>query len=171
MPAASAPGSVAGFVADSPVRDAVVAALRDVPGLPPVLQSVHILAVAAVVCAYVVPQLKVIGLAAHRQSYPEMIGRLSPWGHWALVVLLLTGTVFVIASPYRYFGNPVVAIKLSCLAAALTLSWLLARGALITAPLFTAAQRALALCALLTWLGVIFAGRWIAYVDYLFWEE
>lgn len=171
MPTASPLASVAGFIADSAVRDAVVDALGSVPGLPPVLQSLHILAVAAVVCAYVVPELKVIGVAAHRQSYPEMIERLSPWGAWALVVLVVTGSVFVVASPFRYFGNPVVGIKLTCLAAALALSWLLARSARKSAPLFTVTQRALALCALLAWCGVIFAGRWIAYVDYLFWEQ
>lgn len=163
-------GSIAGWLADSAVREVVVAALGNVPGLPPLLQSLHILAIAVVVSAFVVPQLKVMGFAAHRQSYPEMLDRLAPWGGGALVVLLLTGAVFVIARPYRYLGNPVVGIKFACLAVALGLSWLLGRTARRSAPLFTGGQRATALLGTLVWLGVILAGRWIAYVDYLFWE-
>ncbi len=163
-------GTLAGIIADSPLRDAAVHALGNVPGLPPLLQSLHILSIVVVICAFVVPQFKVMGIAAHRQLYPEMLDRLTPWGCWALVVLLLTGTVFIIARPYRYLGNPLVGIKFGFLAGALLLTWLLARRARQSAPLFTTAQRTVALLTVLSWFGVVFSARWIAYVDYLFWE-
>ncbi|MGE0623319.1 MAG: hypothetical protein AB7I04_24725 [Pseudomonadales bacterium] len=164
-------GSIAGFIAESTLAEGVVHALGNVPGLPPLLQSLHILAIAGVVSAFVVPQLRIMGIAAHRQSYVEMLHRLTPWGGGALVVLLLTGAVFVIARPHRYLGNPLVGIKFAALAVALVLTWLLARSARRSAPLFSGRQRAVALLGVLAWLGVILAGRWIAYVDYLFWDE
>jgi len=162
--------NLAAAIAESPLHDSVVHALGNVPGLPPLLQSLHILAIAVVVSAFVVPQLKIMGVAAHRQSYVEMLERLTPWGWSAVLVLALTGSAFVVARPHRYLTNPVVGIKFLCLIGALGLSWLLARAARHSAPLFSGGQRVLALGAVLTWAGVIFAGRWIAYVDYLFWE-
>ena len=96
-----------------------------------------------------------------------------PWTWWALVVLLITGGLLIIARPNRYFYNPVAQWKFSLLACALTLAlaihltnkkspgfWEMSGSRLLAA-------RGISLLALCLWIGVIFAGRWIAYVDYL----
>jgi hypothetical protein len=163
-------GDVAGWIAASPLREQTVDLLRTVPGLPPLIQSVHILGVAVLVAAILMPHLRVLGLAAGGQRYPEMIRRLSPWAWTALVVVALSGAVFIIARPYRYFSNPIVGIKFGALAAALVLSVVTVRLALSAAPLFEVRDRLLAGSAVAAWVVVIFGGRWIAYVDYLFWE-
>lgn len=163
-------GSIAETIAESSVRELAVHLLSTVPGLPPLLQSLHILAIAVVAAAFVVPQFKVLGIAAHRQAYPEMLRRLAPWGYAALALLLTTGSVFVVARPFRYLVNPLVGIKFALLLIALVLSWQVARRASRSAPLFSLGQRALALVSIVAWTGVVLAGRWIAYVDYLFWE-
>lgn len=122
----------------------MVELLREVPGLPPVIQAVHILGVAVVLAAFVIPHLKILGLAAFGQSYREMIGRLSPWGWWTLGVMFLTGAVFVVARPFRYVHNPIVAIKFGCLALAVALSvWTRARAVRVT-PDFRTGHKALA---------------------------
>lgn len=148
----------------------MVELLREVPGLPPVIQAVHILGIAVVMATFVVPHLKVLGVAAFGQSYREMIVRLSPWGWWTLGVMFLSGAVFVVARPFRYVHNPIVAIKFSCLALAVTLSLTTRSRGARAAPDFRNAHKALAALSIVAWVGVILAGRWIAYVDYLFWE-
>lgn len=163
--------TVATYFAESTIRQTVIGLLMDVPGLPPIVQTFHILAIAVVVAAFMVPQMKIIGIAATAQSLPEMLGRLRPWAWTALAVLLVSGAMFVIARPYRYFLNPIAGIKLACLIAALALTLLNQRWANSSAPQFTITQKVVAAAALFCWLGVMFAGRWIAYVDYLFWEE
>jgi hypothetical protein len=163
--------TVAGWIAQSDFRQTVLDLLMNVPGLPPLVQAVHILSIGVVVASLVMPNLKVLGLAATGQNYSEMLHRLRPWALTALFVLFLSGAMFVIARPYRYFSNPVVGVKFACLAGALAMTWIAQHRAKSSAPLFGLGDRTLAALAVIAWLGVIFAGRWIAYVDYLFWEE
>ena len=163
-------GPVAGWIAESDLRQTVLDLLMNVPGLPPLVQAVHILSIGVVVASLVMPNMKVLGLAATGQNYSEMLNRLRPWGLTALILLLLSGAMFVFARPYRYFTNPIVGIKFACLAAALAVTWIVQHRARSAAPLFRLGDRILAALAVIAWLGVIFAGRWIAYVDYLFWE-
>jgi hypothetical protein len=162
--------AAAAWIAESGIRSMVVDALREVPGLPPLIQAVHILGVAVMVAVVIVPNLRVLGMAATGQSYAEMIGRLAPWTWWTLGVLLTCGGVFVIARPYRYLGNPIVAIKLGCLVVALVITVWTRRRAVAVAPDFGGLHKTFAALSVLAWVGVILGGRWIAYVDYLFWE-
>jgi hypothetical protein len=162
--------SVATWIAESDLRRIVIELLRDVPGLPPLVQAVHILGIAVVIGVFVIPQMKVLGIAANGQSYPEMLLRLRPWRGWALTTLLLTGAVFVIARPFRYLFNPMVGIKFACLAVALALTVWVQHRAASAAPDFGPSHRMMAALAVVAWIGVILSGRWIAYVDYLFWE-
>jgi len=162
---------IAEAIAGSSIRQMVIDLLSSVPGLPPGVQTLHILAIAVVVAAFVVPNLKILGIAAQGQSYDEMLSRLRPWAWSALGVLLLSGAVFVIARPFRYFFNPVVGTKFTCLAVALCLTVVVQNAARTRAPVFPLVLKAAAALTVLAWFAVIVAGRWIAYVDYLFWEE
>src|SRR5690348_8213168 len=100
-------GDLARVIAASPVNEFIVWALRNVPGLPPIVQTVHILSVAAVMASIAMIDLKVLGIAMPNQQLPEMMRRLLPWTWWALLVLFVSGAVFVIGRPRRYFVNPV----------------------------------------------------------------
>jgi len=162
--------AIATWISQSQFREVIIEALMEIPGLPPVVQAIHILGIAVVVGAFVIPLMKVLGIAAHQQLYGEMLSRLRPWAWGALCVMFLSGAVFVIARPFRYFFNPIFGIKFGCLLIALTLTLLVQRQARLNAPIFSGSNRTLALIATIAWTGVIFSGRWIAYVDYLFWE-
>ena len=56
-----------------------------------------------------------------------MIGRLMPWTWWALLLNAVTGSVFVVARPARYFLNPVFGIKFSLLVPAVALAFVVHR--------------------------------------------
>lgn len=169
--------SLSEAIANSALREFVIHALRNVPGLPPIVQAVHIVAVAVVMGSIVFVNLRLLGLAVPSQQPSEMIRRLVPWTWWALPFLFTSGIVFVIARPVRYFFNPVAGIKFSLLLGALVLTaalHLLSR----TEPGYweltarrRGSARAMAAVSILLWLGVMMAGRWIAYADYLFWPE
>lgn len=157
---------LAQFLGTGWFHDQVVNALRNVWGLPPIVQSVHILSIACIVASIVMIDLRTLGWAVRSQNLGEMRKRLTPWFWSALVALFMSGIVFVIARPRRYFANPIFGYKflflLIALAFSVTLLQMLRRSD-VQRP----ALKVVAGVSLLSWLGVILAGRWIAYADYL----
>ena len=164
-------------LAESQARETAVYLLSNVPGLPPIVQAIHIFGIAVVMASIVMIDLRFLGLAVPTQRTSEMIRRLMPWLWWALLSNAATGAVFVIARPLRYFYNPIAAWKLTFLLPAVGLAllvhrldawrpgyWEQSRGRRITA-------RLLAVLSLCLWIGVMLAGRWIAYSDYLYYYE
>lgn len=165
---------IAQSLASSRAHDAAVWLLSNIPGFPPIVQTVHLLGIAVVMGSIVMVNLKVLGLALPSQRTDEMVGRLTPWLWWALPLLFSSGLVFVLARPQRYFANPVFGYKLAMLAPAIVLAAfmqrLIAHQPELSAlpPARRASVKAIAAVSLLLWIGVVLAGRWIAYADYLF---
>ena len=167
--------TVADLIAESPLREWAFQLLSNVPGMPPLTQAVHILGIAAVMASSVMIDLRLLGLAVPSQKASEMIRRLMPWTWWALLVNFATGLPFVLARPYRYFLNPVFGWKLAFLVPALVLALFIHRrnriGGYWDERDGESWVKVLAAVSLLLWIGVVLAGRWIAYSDYLFWPE
>lgn len=163
------------WIAASEARESATWLLSNTPGLPPILQTVHLLSIAAVMGSIIFINLRVLGLAARSQNVGEMIGRLMPWTWVALLTLFISGLPFILARPARYFANPVFQIKFSLLIPAILLAVLFYRLSLRHADYWTSSRQRLikgkliAAASLLLWLGIVMAGRWIAYSDYLFW--
>jgi hypothetical protein len=161
---------IAQFLGTGWLHDHVVSWLSNVPGLPPIVQSIHIASIACVMASIVMIDLRVLGLALPGQTPSEMTRRLMPWLWTALCLLFLSGAMFVIARPRRYFVNPIFGIKFALLLPAMLLSVLLQRmqrNASTSSIATTGAMKFVASLSLVCWLGVMMAGRWIAYADYL----
>src|SRR5688500_4413486 len=94
-------------LAASPRHKLATYMLSEVPGFPPIVQTLHILSVTAIMGSVVLIDLKVLGLALPSQGTTELVRRLMPWTWCALPVLALSGLVFVCARPARYLSNPV----------------------------------------------------------------
>jgi hypothetical protein len=154
-------------IASSGAHDVAVDLLSTVPGLPPIMQTFHLLSIAVVLGSTVLVSLRTLGVAARSQVPSEMARRLAPWTWSALPVLLVSGLIFVLARPQRYFTNPMFAIKFALLVPALMLAVLLYRN-LKTTPSVGGSARTLAGLNLIAWSAVVLAGRWIAYADYIF---
>jgi hypothetical protein len=160
--------SIGRAIAGSRAHEVVVHLLSNVPGLPPIVQTVHLVAIATVMGSIVLICLRVLGLALPSQPTEELVRRLLPWTWWALPVLLVSGLVFVIARPRRYFSNPVFGIKVALITFAVLLTTLLHR---VAERWPKHAAKLLAGVSLAAWVSIVLAGRWIAYADYLFPEE
>jgi hypothetical protein len=165
---------VARAIAGTDVSQTLYQTLRTVRGVAPIVQTIHILSVTALMASVVFVNLRVLGLAVPGQQLPEMLRRLMPWTWTALVLLLLSGSVFVLALPNRYLHNPVLGIKLSMLIPAVVLAVVFARRGRGEDNYWEASQsrrrsaKAMAAVSLLLWVMVVLAGRWIAYTEYLF---
>ena len=160
-------------LAESQARELAVYLLGNVPGLPPIAQSFHILGISAVAGSILMVNLKFLGLALPGQNVSEMIRRLLPWTWYALAVNAVTGSIFVVARPLRYFYNPVATFKFSLLLAAAALAfvvyWLNRRqhGYWEQSAERLLAARVIAAVSLALWIGVMLGGRWIAYSEYI----
>ncbi len=166
---------LADWLANAPVREFSASLLSSVPGLPPILQTVHLLSIVAIMTSVVMIDLRILGLAVPSQSTAEMINRLSPWTLWGVVGAASSGIWFLFARPNRYFSNPVFQIKFGLLAAAVLLTVIFYRWSSTEINIWhgpgnrIVVAKIYALVSLLLWLGVVMAGRWIAYSEYLFW--
>ena len=148
-------------------------AIQSVSWLIPAVQTVHILAIASLIGASLAMSLHLLGVSARTESSRDVAARYLPILWWALPILLASGAVLIIAEPARSLKNPVMALKMALLLVACiaTLAfqlplrrdasfWRVTRARALTA-------KSLALLSLGLWVGVIFAGRWIAYVEAL----
>jgi hypothetical protein len=70
---------------------------------------------------------------------------------WALPVLLATGAIMIIGEPVRSLANPVFQLKMALLLSAIAVF------------LLPFKNRIVATLSLSLWIGIVFAGRWIAY--------
>lgn len=151
------------------MHDTVVYLLSNVPGLPPIVQTFHLLGIAVIMSSVVLLDLRILGLALPSQDVQELTRRVMPWVWWALPVMLLSGSMFVIARPRRYFTNPIFGLKFALLVPAIALAAVLHLVSVRKPEAWS--TKLVAAISLLLWVGVVLAGRWIAYVDYLFPEE
>ena len=143
--------------------------IQDTFWMIPTVQTVHIVSIAIVMTSMAMVDLRLIGIAGRRQSLHEIGDRFLPWVWVTLLVLLCSGTVLIIAEPGRELINQVFWLKMSLLAAAIVLI-LVFQTMLHRRKGFWEHHRAAAALlgsvSLLIWVGIIGAGRWIAYVEH-----
>ncbi len=136
----------------------------------PAVQTVHILAIAAVMSSILMIDLRLLGVVGRDQPLARVSARFRPVIWWTLPILLATGMLMIIGEPVRSLENDYFQIKMLLLAAAITVTL----G--YQAPLNTdagfwdatggrrGAIKLIAVLSLLLWVGIVCAGRWIAYI-------
>jgi hypothetical protein len=125
----------------------------------PVLNSVHILAIGALVTAAILMDLRILG-AARGLPVETVIRYLRPVAVTALVLALLSGFLLFSVRPVDYVANLVFRTKMLLLVVAVA-----------NALLFTSLRMhrrggaPLALVSIGLWLSVLFAGRLIGFIE------
>ena len=136
----------------------------------PTVQTVHILAIAAVMSSVLMIDLRLLGILGRDQPLARVSARFRPVIWWTLPILLVTGLLMITGEPVRSLENPSFQLKMTLLVAAIivTLSY--------QAPLNKdagfwdsssgrrGAIKLIAILSLLLWAGIVCAGRWIAYI-------
>lgn len=137
----------------------------------PVLQTIHILAIASVISSVFMLHLRLIGLTRGEEGPDAISRRFLPFIWGALPVLLVTGALLISAEPARSLENPSFGLKMLLLLGAIGTTLLYQRqlGAQpgywqATAPR-RAAVKLIAALSLVFWTGIVLAGRWIAYTQ------
>jgi uncharacterized protein DUF6644 len=143
--------------------------LQTVEWIIPAVQTVHIVAIAAVVGGALALTLRLLRTKNRGEPGDPVLSTLFAmiWG--ALPVLLATGALLITAEPARDLENPVFALKMGLLVLAIAAT--LVQQASLRRPSRKATpggiRRALAVASLALWVAIVFAGRMIAYVQSL----
>jgi len=145
--------------------------IKSIDWIIPTVQTVHILSISIVMSAAAIMDLSVLGVLSRREPLAEIVYRFLPWIWWTLIVLAVSGGTLIVAEPGRSLGNPAFVAKMSLLAAVLVLTLLFQRGLRHDERYWEISAgrrlggRLIAGFSLIIWAGVVFAGRWIAYID------
>ena len=162
--------TVQGFVtwlAETPLS----VVIQNVAWIIPFTQTIHIICIAIVMSAMALIDFRMLGLGGRSQSVSDLVTGHLPWVWWALLILLISGSVLIIGEPARSLMNPGFILKMSMLvcviALTLTLQGTIRRDVAFweLSPQRRTAAKLMAVVSLILLVGIIFAGRWIAYLE------
>jgi uncharacterized membrane protein len=145
--------------------------IQNVSWIIPAVQTIHIVCVAIVISATFLVSLRVLGVFDRSETIAALSHRFLPWVWYALVVLLITGSLLIIGEPGRSLMNPAFAAKMLMLVVVATLTTVLQRPLATEAGFWDASgqrravARSIAVLSLALWSCIVFAGRWIAYIS------
>jgi hypothetical protein len=144
-------------------------AIQDHSWVIPMVQTVHILAISVVMASMVMLDLRLLRVLGRTQSIPEVAHRFLPWVWSAVLVLLASGTILIIGEPGRELLSEVFWLKMTLLACALVVTAAFQYELKRRAEFWErrrAVASATAIASLMLWVGILAAGRWIAYVEH-----
>jgi hypothetical protein len=131
----------------------------------PIIQVVHILAIAGSFASVLMIALRVFGLAGHA-TLAETSQRYTKVLWWSLALLVVSGLLLIIGEPVRELINPIFWIKMVLvIVGILAAVWFAGsmRRQLTTGDIVGGGVKATATFLVLLWCAIMFAGRWIAY--------
>jgi cation transport ATPase len=146
-------------------RTPLNAVIQDHFWIVPTLQSIHILGIASVLVGTLLINLRILGIHGQSEPIATVIARYQSLVWLPLPVLLITGCIMIVGEPARSLTNPAFQLKMLMLLAVILITLLFQKkwsSKNSSTPSNTAA-RLLAVLSLALWVGIVAAGRWIAY--------
>lgn len=120
----------------------------------PILEAIHVMALALSVGAIAIVDLWALGFGARQEHAAKQLARWTPAG---LALILITGAALFLMNVTRYVHNLGFLIKMALLAAALAAHFTVHRG--------RTPSRAAAIVSLTLWSSVVIAAKFIADLD------
>ncbi|OYW45416.1 MAG: hypothetical protein B7Z08_05680 [Sphingomonadales bacterium 32-68-7] len=131
----------------------------------PIIQCIHIAAIAASFSSILMINARMFGFAGSGTML-ETSRRYLKVLWWSLLVLVLSGSLMIVAEPIRELINPFFWIKMGLLLFAVLFTVAFSRGILLRIgpnDELGAGGKASVLLLIVLWILIMFCGRWIAY--------
>lgn len=159
-------------------RTAIAVAIRDSAWLFPVIESVHLLALALLGGAVLIVDLRLLGFGLRRPPLPDLARELRPWMMAGLIAMIVSGVLMFLSEALKCYENPPFRLKmlLLCLAllftftvrqrVALSQSVALSENVALSGPATARGRwpaRLTAVVSLTLWTGVGLTGRGIGF--------
>jgi hypothetical protein len=151
-------------------RTNVSVAFQSADWFVPLVQTIHIIAIAILLTSVYVVSFRLMGLTRGTQALATLTAKLTPWIWTALCVLLVSGTLLTITEPARELLNWAFRVKMLlvlALAGMLRVVQLRMRRNpeyWTESPARRHAARAIGIVSVIVGASIVTAGRWIAYV-------
>lgn len=136
----------------------------------PALESIHVIGIALVFGTIAVVDLRLLGVASHRRSALRLIQDLLPFTWVAFVICVITGLLMFSANGTTYAQNTAFLCKMGLLMLAGLNMAIFHLGAFRRIAEWDTAlpppgqARVAGFSSLALWAGVVFLGRWIAFL-------
>jgi magnesium-transporting ATPase (P-type) len=136
----------------------------------PLVQTVHILAIAILLTSVYVLSFRLIGLTRGAQALATLTAKSTPWFWGALCVLLVSGSLLTITEPARELLNWAFRVKMLMVLALAAIQWMVQLRMRRSPEYWTEsparrhAGRAVGIVSVIVGACIVTAGRWIAYV-------
>lgn len=132
----------------------------------PVIETIHILAMAVMYAAMIIIDLRLFGFGLKRQSVAELAKTLNPYMDWGLIVMLITGFMLFTSEALKAYNNDGFRLKIIVLVPAVLFQYTLFRFVIRQTEEERSVPMGWAVSVLSTvlWLGVGIGGRAIGFV-------
>jgi hypothetical protein len=137
----------------------------------PVIEAVHVMAIAIVFGTILIVDLRLLGFPSTRRPFTRVSRELLGWTWFAFTVALVTGALMFVADAVQYYNNTPFRLKMLAIVVAgvnvAIFHGITERGVAAwneDAPTPAGARAAGALSILL-WVTVIFLGRWVGFTQ------
>ena len=141
------------------------AAIRGSAWLFPVIESVHLLALAMLGGALLVVDLRLLGLGLRNQPVRELARDAQPWLVGSLAMMIATGVPLFLSESIKCYYSSAFWLKITVIPIAIAFTFTVRRRVANADDTRTAPRlkTLVALISLTLWFGVAAAGRWIGF--------
>jgi Family of unknown function (DUF6644) len=140
-------------------------AIRDSQWLFPVIESVHLIALAAIGGALLVLDLRMLGVGIRHRSVAEVAREAQPWLIASLIVMVVTGVSLFLSEAIKCYYSQAFWVKMTTLPIAVVFALTIRRriAAAEEGRISPLLRAAVAVISLTLWFTVAAAGRWIGF--------
>jgi hypothetical protein len=140
-------------------------AIRNSSWLFPVIESVHLLALAMIGGALLLVDLRLLGLGLWGQPVRQLARDAQPWLIGSLLAMISTGVPLFLSESIKCYYNSAFWVKMTTLPVAIAFTFTVRRRVAMADEerVSTVLGRLVALVSLTLWFGVAAAGRWIGF--------
>jgi hypothetical protein len=137
--------------------------IRDSLWLFPVIESVHLIALALIGGALLVVDLRLLGFGLRNYPAREIAREAQPWLVGALAVMIATGVPLFLSESVKCYYSSAFWVKMTTLPIALLFTFTIRRKVAAAESIGRAWSGLVGLVSILLWFGVAAAGRWIGF--------
>ncbi len=139
--------------------------IRESLWLFPVIESLHLLALATIGGAVLIVDLRLLGFGLRSQTIIKVAQEARPWLLGSLAAIVLTGAMLFVSEALNYYYNPAFWFKMGSLALAILFTNTVHRTVVLSEDTESrpAQARLVAVVSVLLWTGVGVGGRAIGF--------